>query len=624
MDVDRNASDIELKKAYRRKALQYHPDKNPGNVEEATEIFASIRAAYEVLSDAQERAWYDSHREQILNDTPIGAQDDGYEEYEVDASVTGVTTEELLMFFNSSLYIKLDNSPAGIFQIAGKIFAKLAKDETLNGRRLGLDKFANYQDDHFENDINTIGYLKTVDKRGYDMTSQEYFLPMFAYSTVDYEYLKNFYKKWAGFNTLKSFSWKDEYMYSRDYDRRTKREINKRNEKSRQQARNEYNKTVKRFVTFIKKLDIRMKLGAQKMEKAQKAAEQPKNGPNSVKMKTKTEIHNFEPQSWQSVDEPDWDEVQRRYEEDLYAEYTKATEQADLDDLSAADNASKRTNTPNRIRSPLNKDEEEILIYECYICNKTFKSEKQLENHSNTKLHKNNIRKIKWEMKKESMALGLDALSDLDDFDSAQSSVGDEFDISDINEIKMDDIDLNKLNEDIAKIERQLAEEFSSDTDDVASDIEQDVEETVQDETQETKQMNGDDQSESSSPTSDSDDGFDPKNDELEKLLASLDDKNLGYDSDSDQEDWSGKKKKKQKPRNKGGKKNIRKQSSGTNLTELSAKTESGAEINCAICGVPFYSRNKLFQHVQNTGHAAPPTKVGMKVKKSKRRKSNM
>ena len=53
----RDVSESELKKAYRRLALQYHPDKNPDNIEECTRIFNDIQQAYEVLSDPQERAW---------------------------------------------------------------------------------------------------------------------------------------------------------------------------------------------------------------------------------------------------------------------------------------------------------------------------------------------------------------------------------------------------------------------------------------------------------------------------------------------------------------------------------------------------------------------------------------
>ena len=66
LQVERSADSDELKKQYRRLALQWHPDKNPQNVEEATRIFREIQEAYDVLSDPQERAWYDGHRDSIL------------------------------------------------------------------------------------------------------------------------------------------------------------------------------------------------------------------------------------------------------------------------------------------------------------------------------------------------------------------------------------------------------------------------------------------------------------------------------------------------------------------------------------------------------------------------------
>lgn len=58
LGVARNASDAELKQAYRRLAMKYHPDRNSGDVA-AEDTFKEVKEAYEVLSDARKRAAYD-------------------------------------------------------------------------------------------------------------------------------------------------------------------------------------------------------------------------------------------------------------------------------------------------------------------------------------------------------------------------------------------------------------------------------------------------------------------------------------------------------------------------------------------------------------------------------------
>ncbi|PPD21456.1 MAG: molecular chaperone DnaJ [Methylomonas sp.] len=59
LEVDKNASEAEIKKSYRRMAMKYHPDRNSDNPDEAEKKFKQIKEAYEVLSDPKKRAAYD-------------------------------------------------------------------------------------------------------------------------------------------------------------------------------------------------------------------------------------------------------------------------------------------------------------------------------------------------------------------------------------------------------------------------------------------------------------------------------------------------------------------------------------------------------------------------------------
>ena len=59
LGIKKDATEAEIKKAYRKLALKWHPDKNPNNREEAEEKFKKINEAYSVLSDKNKRRQYD-------------------------------------------------------------------------------------------------------------------------------------------------------------------------------------------------------------------------------------------------------------------------------------------------------------------------------------------------------------------------------------------------------------------------------------------------------------------------------------------------------------------------------------------------------------------------------------
>ncbi|TFY61523.1 hypothetical protein EVJ58_g4460 [Rhodofomes roseus] len=76
LGVDRSASEDDIKKAYRKMALKWHPDRNKGS-EEATKKFKQISEAFEVLSDKQKRAVYDQFGEEGLKGGGVPPQGAG-------------------------------------------------------------------------------------------------------------------------------------------------------------------------------------------------------------------------------------------------------------------------------------------------------------------------------------------------------------------------------------------------------------------------------------------------------------------------------------------------------------------------------------------------------------------
>lgn len=76
LKVNRDATDDDLKRAYKRLAMKWHPDKNPVNKKEAEAKFKQISEAYDVLSDPQKRQIYDIYGEEGLKSFEFGGPGD--------------------------------------------------------------------------------------------------------------------------------------------------------------------------------------------------------------------------------------------------------------------------------------------------------------------------------------------------------------------------------------------------------------------------------------------------------------------------------------------------------------------------------------------------------------------
>jgi molecular chaperone DnaJ len=95
LGVHRNATDADLKRAYRRLAHEHHPDKNPGN-KAAEEKFKEISEAYAVLSDPQKRTYYDQYG------AAPGAQGAGFGGFGAGAGMGDVFGDIFEEFFGGS------------------------------------------------------------------------------------------------------------------------------------------------------------------------------------------------------------------------------------------------------------------------------------------------------------------------------------------------------------------------------------------------------------------------------------------------------------------------------------------------------------------------------------------
>lgn len=578
LDVESTATDSELKKAYRKKALLLHPDKNPHDVEGANARFALVRAAYEVLSDPQERSWYDSHKSEILRDDGDFVADEPQE-----MVIPSISVKEVLRYFNPTLYERVDDSLAGFYQVAGRLFERLAAEEVTHGKYQRLPKFDKYMDD-----------LPNA-----SATDESFLLfPRLGNSHSDYaSSIRNFYNAWSSFQSVKLFNWMDEYRFSSAPDRRTRRLMEKENKKARDAARKEYNETVRRFVGFIKKRDPRVKKGVEAYELSRRRQQQEnlEKQAKQQKLQKIAEMNNHEVQDWQQMDMEELELVEEMLRKEFGLDSAETTD-SEFDEF---------------------EDQLNAEVFECVVCDKFFKTKSQFETHELSNKHKQNVELLREEMLKEGIELGIDKDDiDLSEFETASSgedrdNEADEEDEEDEEEEGIDDESIE--GEDIiseSQTSEKITENFENDEHlsfEVDNEIESD--ESLIETTWKLKKQKKRAKKQTVVEVEEHSESVDV---DLAKLAS-------GMKLDDDDDDWEVDTKKKKKPKKRGDKTMSPSPAPSAPKAKEAAPKITGSSEICAVCKEIFSSRNKLFQHVKKSGHAAPIKEVRKKGKGKKK-----
>ncbi|ESW27233.1 hypothetical protein PHAVU_003G185100 [Phaseolus vulgaris] len=262
LDLSQDCAPEEIRSAYRRLALQRHPDKlvkSGLSQEEATAQFQELQHAYEVLSDPKERAWYDSHRSQILFSDPN--------------SLSKSLVPDLFSFFSNTVYSGYSDTGKGFYKVYSDVFDKILANEINFARKMGL---------------------------GVDAVRQA---PVMGNLDSPYAQVTAFYGYWLGFCTVMDFCWVDEYDVMAGPNRKSRRLMEEENNKVRRKARREYNDTVRRLGDFVKKrdkrvIDMKVKRSAEMERKKEEERERKKRLEQERKERA------------MAYEEPDWAKVE--------------------------------------------------------------------------------------------------------------------------------------------------------------------------------------------------------------------------------------------------------------------------------------------------------------------------
>jgi len=268
LGVDRKCEAAEIKANYRKLALKMHPDKaqlNGFSAEEATQRFQQIQEAYSCLSDVQERAWYDAHREQILK---------GDDEVGSDPFTTKIN---LYKYFTSSCFDGFGDGGRGFYAVYGELFEAIDTEE------------AEWEDCSDE-----------------DHTA----MPPFGRSDQEWPDVAAFYRHWLDFCSRKAFGHADKWNPKEAPNRQVRRAMEQENKKARQAAKKDFNAEVRHVVEFVQKRDPRVATHQKQQMKANVEKKQKEVATKEENKKTEAKAREQRKEAARREEEERWAEVE--------------------------------------------------------------------------------------------------------------------------------------------------------------------------------------------------------------------------------------------------------------------------------------------------------------------------
>lgn len=455
-------------------------------VQEATELFSKIQNAYQVLSDPQERAFYDRHRESILRKSK------GQKSRVVEG---GYSVEDLMAFFDTSVFKGYADDPKGFFTVYRELFAFLEDLEAEEMDNPARYKYASFGSKNFP------------------------FEPS----------LKEFYDKFMSFSSTRTFYEADSYDDSYAENRRHRRAIGKENQRARDTMRREYNDTVRNLAAWVRKRDPRWH-SYQKARTVQREA---------AESRRKEEVLRKRAEQADAYVAPEW-AVDHQLNEDFLLQQLERLQFEEF--ASQKDSVKGASGSVNDSGEDSQNDEAEEDPLEgfddfyCVVCKKIFKNHKQWKNHEQSKKHRTNMMKagfVESESEEE----------EEEEFDSEEVDFEENFETSADNISISSDSDSDSL------------ETFENSEDD-------------NEDSQEKKEINN---------------------------FTAVPVPALPIDQMGQQKPPKKKVRSKQKPQ---------KPTPEAKPVKSKKDKTSDVSLSCQICHQNFDSRNKLFKHIEDTGHA--------------------